>query len=79
MDKDAVYYCKAQWTNNQSPSAQIPSADSGIVSKNDKCSKEGEWEHEGSLADEVQSRKGKCLIAFRCSLIFVPFVIMNIS
>lgn len=29
MDKDAVYYCKAQWINNQSLSVQILSTEAG--------------------------------------------------
>lgn len=50
-----------------------------LESKNDKCNKEGEWEQECRLADEVQSRMGKCLIEVQVQLIFVPFVLMNIS
>lgn len=30
MDKDAVYYCKAQWIYNQPPSVQIPSTEEGV-------------------------------------------------
>lgn len=44
-----------------------------LENKNDKCNKEGEWEQEGRLGDEVQSRKGKCLIAIQVQFDFCPF------
>ena len=51
-----------------------------LESKAGKSNKEGEWEQEGRLGDELQSRKGG---KFNCNLgavlISVPFVLMNIS
>lgn len=171
MDKDAVYYCKAQWTKNQSPSVWMPSTEAGIEgvmgsrcsvagpplllhgcqqrglwraarlqrprqhlpsvvqtqgnavtcrndgsklsvlsmghestgtamatreepetegagraasrpslegicwleSKDDKCNKEGEWEQEESLGDEIRSRKWKSLIAIQVQFDFCAF------